>query len=43
MNKQELYSALVNLCQQFGSTTEATYNLLHEAIESIYGDDDEGS
>lgn len=43
MTEDELYRALVALCQDFGRTTEATYDLLHEAIESIdtSGEDEE--
>jgi hypothetical protein len=35
MESSELYDALVRLCQQYGTTTESTYNHLHEAIASI--------
>lgn len=33
--KQQLYNNLVGLCQQYGLTTEATYELLHSAVESL--------
>lgn len=38
MDKAQLYQALVDLCQTYGITTETTYDLLHEAIESIDAD-----
>lgn len=41
MTKDELYEALVRLCQDYGFTTEATYDLLHSAIDSIITDDAE--
>jgi hypothetical protein len=34
MNREELYDALVRLCQQVGITTEATYKRLHNAVDS---------
>ncbi len=33
--REELYNALVELCQQYGFTTEHTYELLHSAVDSI--------
>lgn len=39
MSKDDLYSALVSLCQQVGFTTEHTYDCLHNAVESIIVDD----
>jgi predicted DNA binding protein len=38
MDKAQLYDALVRLCQDFGITTEATYEHLHSAIDSIMAD-----
>ena len=38
--KAELYDGLVTACQQYGITTEATYDLLHSAIDSIIEDDE---
>jgi hypothetical protein len=35
MNREELYDALVRLCQQVGITTECTYESLHTAVDSI--------
>ena len=35
MNREELYDALVGLCQQVGITTECTYESLHNAVDSI--------
>ena len=35
MNREELYDALVGLCQQVGITAEATYESLHDAVDSI--------
>ena len=35
MTEDELYQALVDLCQSFGFTTEATYEALHNAVDSI--------
>jgi hypothetical protein len=35
MNREELYDALVGMCQQVGITTEATYESLHNAVDSI--------
>jgi hypothetical protein len=35
MTETELYEALVRLCQEYGVTTDATYELLHSAIDSI--------
>ena len=35
MSADELYYALVRLCQTFGTTTEATYEALHSAVDSI--------
>jgi hypothetical protein len=33
--KEQLYSGLVNACQQYGFTTEHTYDLLHSVVDSI--------
>ena len=41
MNKDELYDALVRLCQDYGITTEYTYERLHDAVNSIIVEDDE--
>jgi hypothetical protein len=35
MNRGALHDALVGLCQQVGSTTEATYESPHDAVDSI--------
>ena len=35
MNREELYDALVGLCQQVGITTEATHESAHDATDSI--------
>jgi regulator of replication initiation timing len=40
MNKEELYDALVELCQQVGFTTESTYEHLHSAVDSILDDEE---
>jgi hypothetical protein len=37
----DLYQALVRLCQGHGITTEATYEHLHAAVDSIVADGDE--
>ena len=34
INREELYDALVGVCQQVGITTEATYESLHNAVDS---------
>ena len=34
VNREELYDALVGMCQQVGITTEATYKSLHDAMDS---------
>ena len=36
--KSDLYQSLVDLCQQYGFTTESTYDHLHDAVESIRED-----
>ncbi len=36
----ELYTALVRLCQEYGTTTSATYELLHSAVDTITANDD---
>ena len=41
MDSKQLYDALVTLCQQYGMTTDATYDLLHSAVDSIITDDTE--
>ena len=41
MSREELYDALVGLCQQVGITTEATYESLHNAVDSILGEPNE--
>lgn len=38
MSEQELFDALVRLCQDFGITNDETYDLLHSAIETITPD-----
>ena len=35
MSREELYDALVGLCQQVGITTEGAYESLHDAVDSI--------
>lgn len=35
MASTELYDALVRTCQQYGTTTAETYQLLHAAVDSI--------
>ena len=35
MDRTQLYAALVDLCQEFGTTTGHTYDLLNAAIDSI--------
>jgi hypothetical protein len=40
MTRDELYDGLVRLCQTFGITTEATYDLIDSVIDSIDTDDD---
>ena len=35
MNADQLYAALVQLCQDYGFTNEYTYEKLREAIASI--------
>lgn len=42
MTADELYQALVALCQEYGFTTEATYESLHNAVDSIVVDQDGG-
>jgi hypothetical protein len=37
----ELYHALVAMCQQYGTTTADTYKLLHEAIAAMRNDEEE--
>lgn len=39
MTERELYEALVRLCQAYGTTTEDTYELLHQAVRSIETDE----
>ena len=41
MNREELYDTLVGLCQQVDITTEATYESLHNAVDSILDEPDE--
>src|ERR1035441_5457352 len=41
MNREELYDALVGLCQQVGITTEATHESLHNAVDSILDEPNE--
>ena len=41
MNREELYDALVGLCQQVGITTECTYECLHNAVDSILDEPNE--
>lgn len=38
---RELYDGLVTLCQQYGFTTEATYEHLHSAVDSILEEPDD--
>lgn len=38
--KDTLYAALVALCQDFGFTTEHTYECLQNAVDSIVVDPD---
>jgi hypothetical protein len=40
MTRDELYAALVRLCQDYGYTTDHTYDLLDLAINSIRKDED---
>jgi len=40
VERQELYAALVRMCQTYGFTTEATYNHLHDAVASITDGDE---
>ena len=39
--KDELYTALVRLCQEYGFTTEGTYESLHNAVDSVRDDPEE--
>jgi len=41
MSREELYDALVSLCQQVGITTECTYESLHNAVDSILNEPNE--
>ena len=41
VNREELYDALVGLCQQVGITTECTYESLHNAVDSILDEPNE--
>ena len=41
MNREERYDALVGVCQQVGITTEATYEILHNAVDSILDEPNE--
>ena len=41
MNREGLYDALVGLCQQVGITTAATYESLHDAVDSILDEPNE--
>jgi hypothetical protein len=41
MNREELYDALVGMCQQVGITTECTYESLHNAVDSIQDESNE--
>ena len=41
MTRDELYDLLVRACQTLGFTTEATYESLHNAVDSIREDDPE--
>jgi hypothetical protein len=41
MNREELYDAVVGLCQQVGITTECTYESLHNAVDSILDEPNE--
>jgi hypothetical protein len=39
VTRDELYGGLVRLCQTFGTTTEATYDLIDSVIDSIGNDE----
>jgi hypothetical protein len=41
MNREELCDALVGLCQQVGIITEAAYESLHIAVDSILDEPNE--
>ena len=41
MNREELYDTLVRTCQAQGFTTDATYESLHSAVDSLRVDDPE--
>ena len=41
MNREELYDVMVRTCQAQGFTTDATYESLHNAVDSIRVDDPE--
>lgn len=41
MKNDKLYFELVDLCQQYGFTTDATYEALHNAVDSIIPDDED--
>lgn len=41
MTRDQLYQALVDLCQTVGFTTDATYEALHNAVDSLLDDPEE--
>ena len=41
MNREELCGARLGMCQQVGITTEATYESLHNAVDSILDEPNE--
>jgi hypothetical protein len=41
MNREELYDVLVGMCRQVGIATEATYESLHNAVDSILDEPNE--
>jgi hypothetical protein len=41
MNREDLYDALVGLCQQVGITTECSYESLLTAVDSVLDEPNE--
>ena len=41
LDNQQLYNGIVDLCQERGFTTEHTYDLIHQVVESIFTEPDE--
>jgi hypothetical protein len=41
MSADDLYQAIIALCQQYGFTTEHSYDLAHSLVESIRVDETE--